>query len=225
MLYGFGDSFTQGCYEGILLSYPYGSILAKKLGEQYTNKARYGMSFEDINATITKHLQFIKKGDMVIVGGTTVNRIMFPVPYHQIAEYHGTYPPGVKSITGVNSPTLDFFFDDLHIRKDKMKEMGYNFTKEEYGKLIADYTHLLKGPFHDTYMRFYEDWFKHWEAYFTVIGVPFYWWHCTWWNKAPKEHIGTCGHWDQEYHEEFADMLYEFIQNNPSGCFESTSII
>jgi len=124
MLWVFGDSFSQGCYEGGYIR-AYGSHIGKKLGEKYRCRARYGMSFEDINATITKHLWQVKKGDTVIVGGTIIDRIMFPVPYHQIEPYHGTYPHGDFSLTGINYTTLSYFFDEWGIGEKKMKEMGY----------------------------------------------------------------------------------------------------
>lgn len=225
MVWGFGDSFTQGCFEGDFIKYPYVNIISHYLNQECTNKARYGMAFEDINATITKHLQYIRKGDTVIVGGTIIDRIMFPVPYNQIAEYHGTEPNGEFSLTGVNYTTLSYFFDKWGIGEKKMKEMGFEFNQREYSRLIFDYQNLLKEPFYNAYIRFYDDWMKHWEAYFKSIGVPFYWWYYTWWKVAPEENVGKCGHWDQTYHEEFAKLLFTFMENNSSGCFESSTVI
>ena len=49
MLYGFGDSFTQGCYEDGYVE-PYLNHIGKKLNTEVTNRARYGMSFEEITA-------------------------------------------------------------------------------------------------------------------------------------------------------------------------------
>ena len=225
MLYGFGDSFTHGCYEGKFIDNTYLKIIGERLGQKVINKARYGMSFEDINATITKHLQFIKEGDVVIVGGTILDRIMFPVPYEQISEYHGTEPAGKVSLTGVNYTTIDFFFDDWHIGEDKMKDMGFHFKKSDYSRLIHDYQYLLKHPHYPAYKRFYSDMFKHWEAYFKTISVPFYWWKYDWWHTAPKKHIGSCGHWDEYYHGVFADLLFTFMESSSSGCLECSTVI
>lgn len=224
MLWVFGDSFSQGCYEGGYIR-AYGSHIAEKLDQEYRCRARYGMSFEDINATITKHLCLIKSGDTVIVGGTVIDRIMFPVPYDQIAAYHGTNPHGNFSLTGINYTTLDFFFNAWGVGDDTMKQMGYKYKKGDYSRLIFDYTNLLKDPFRDAYIRFYNDWFNHWRTYFKTIDVPFYWWDYGWWSKAPKENIGKCGHWDKVYHEKFANLLFTFMESNSSGCFKSTTVI
>jgi len=225
MVWGFGDSFTQGCFEGNYLEENYLSIIGAYLNEEVSNKARYGMAFEDINATITKHLQYIKKGDTVIVGGTIIDRIMFPVPYNQIAEYHGTEPEEGFSLTGVNYTTLSYFFESYDIGVDKMKSMGFHFSQAEYSRLIYDYQHMLKNPHYSAYIRFYDDMFRHWEAYFKTISVPFYWWKYNWWKAAPEENIGSCGHWDESYHKTFADILFTFMQNNNSGCLENSTYI
>ena len=219
MLYGFGDSFTQGCYEGGFVE-PYLNHIGKKLNTEVTNRARYGMSFEEITATIVKTLPDIKKGDTVIYGGTIIDRIMFPVPYEQVFDYHGTSKDkSLYSISGFNPSSLEFFFEMFD--EQKRKKMGYKYSFNDYAKLIMDYDTLLKIPFSRAYRKFYDDMFLHWNSYFKSIDVSFYWWRFDWWFQAPEEDRGTCGHWNAKYHKEFADILGNFIENNKSGCLDS----
>ena len=217
MLYGFGDSFTMGCYQDGMVNKTYLDFIGEEFNQEVINKARWGMSFEDINATITKNLVNIKEGDIVIYGGTILDRIMFPVPYHQVSDYHGT-GDGEYSVTGLNISSLDYFFK-LYDEVER-KKMGYLYTYNDYAKLMADEYDLLKGPWSRAYRRFYDDMFLHWSAYFKSINVPFYWWKFHWWDAAGDKNRGYCGHWDSEYHDLFAGSLGSYMKSNDSGCLK-----
>ena len=224
MLFGFGDSFTQGCCDGGYVETPFLDIIGKKLDTQVKNCARWGMSFEDIMATITKHLTVIKKGDVVILGGTTVDRMMFPVPYEQVISYHGINSSKANmSVTGIGYNTLNWFFDskawnssDTEVWNDNHQDFGYQ-DKESYIKLYFDQWNKLKRPFGHAFEGFFYDWVNHWESYFTGIGVRFYYWHHNWWNFVPEDKLCDCKHWTNEGHEQFAEIMWEVMLDNDNG--------
>jgi len=211
-VWAFGDSFTRGCcvggpIDGNYLEQPYVKIIAEKLQMKCNNKAREIMTFTDIFATITKHLQYIKKGDIVIAGPTSLFRIMYPTDYEYVQDYHGTEDTGEESLTGLNLPSIEsaaHFINAKNVDRKKLK------------MFLIDWWENIVQPNEDAFNKFYSDYYTNWCSYFTSIGVPFYWWDNVWVHHRTKLRC-KCGHWNQEYHFEFANILLTFMKDNPYG--------
>ena len=209
----FGDSFTKGICEeggssGRTVESPYAKTIADKLEMSYINKAREIMSFQDIFATITKHLQYIKKGDIVIAGTTSLYRIMYPAPYSYVKDYHGTEDTHEWSLSGVNLPAMEL--------DTNYYPLVNGFDKKFMQRFFIDWWEKIVQPNEDAFNKFYDDYYKNWCSYFTSIEVPFYWWD-NMWTYYPYPEKCECGHWTQNFHDIFADKLLSFMQENSSG--------
>lgn len=212
-VWAFGDSFTKGICEeegsiGRTVESPYAKIIANKLEMSYINKARELMSFQDIFATITKHLQYIKKGDIVIAGTTSLYRIMYPAPYEYVKDYHGTEDSGEYSLTGLNIPAIEVIKTNYKYLK--------GFNEKFMQRFFIDWWENIVLPNEDAFHKFYDDYYKNWCSYFTSIEVPFYWWD-NMWTYFPYAEKCECGHWTQNFHNEFANKLLSFMEDNKSG--------
>lgn len=238
MLFGFGDSFTQGVCDGGKVEQSFLQIIGKKLNMSVKNYAHWGFCMEDIMSTMTKHLKYIKEGDVVILGGTTIDRMLFPVHYDTIKHYHGRESTvSRKSVTGVSYPTIESFFESKQYKKidreewvdgdgsefadfirglDNPEEFGYK-PKQVYLDLFFNQWNNLKRPFHESFETFYSDWFEHWEDYFVSRNIRFYHWHNRWWRSVPKEMLCECKHWNDEGHKYFANIAWDYMDRYYSG--------
>ena len=204
MVHGFGDSFTKGDCDGKIVEKTFIQTIAQDYHTDSTNHAVSGCCFEDILKTITSKLTKIKKGDIVIVGGTNIDRMLFPVPYKSRLGVH---------VKGMNTNMLGVMYGKM---KGRVKEEGYG-PKESYDKLYLDQVELLKKPFHDQYDEYFEDWLGDFQSYFNSIGVRFYYWNMGWWFYLPHKSNCKCGHWGQKNHDRMAGHLLRYIKRYDSG--------
>jgi hypothetical protein len=199
MVHGFGDSFTRGDCDGKIVEKTFIQAIAQEYHTDSTNHGVSGCCFEDILKTITSKLTKIKKGDIVVVGGTNVDRMLFPVPN--------------RGIRGMNSMMLDVMYKRS---RGGLKEGGYG-SKETYEKLYLDQVELLKKPFHDQYDEYFENWLGDFQSYFNSIGVRFYYWNFGWWFYLPHKSNCKCGHWGQGNHDRMAGYLLRYMEKFDSG--------
>lgn len=202
-LWTFGDSFTQGVFEGQIdkLSQVYGylptnwpDIIASKLNLNLNNISKGGISNYEILSNILQYLPDIKKGDVVVISDT--------IPIRTFGYNH------IQN-------KMTSFNNEIFIMEGGDDELINSFENTDK-KILLDYI--------SNFIIKYEDkWIEYWEFEFKKIidiclsnGIDCYYWSHSYWKKfsslySETNHIIVDDHWGARGNKEFAEYLYQRI--------------
>lgn len=221
-LWGFGDSFTQGIglfNDPYNSPFPYGDIykdcrfltqLGFELDLEVENRGSVGSSNQTILENIVCNLYHIKKGDVVIIGGSVPSR--FPIYVNEYAR--------IDVQPGFIERTKDFILGKIHPSdNDKVFKV---FSKEEL-KVIGDYYLTLFPKQDEVYAKNYERLFTSIQRYFISNGISCTVWdYSCWglfenivhWTKGSEFGLVYDDHWSPNAHMLFKEVLVKALSEN-----------
>jgi len=160
-LYTFGDSWTElgYYYEGSPYKelYPnlatpnWAQLLADHYSVELINRGKGGCSFDFIEFAILTYLEEIEQNSLVVVGGTSANRVSLPLLQHppfQITNYNGydgnerfsKMSETIDSLKGINFEEVRDALSKYSI--DVRAQLSGYFEQYYYSKLLLILEHL-----------------------------------------------------------------------------------
>lgn len=220
-LHVFGDSFSAGVGVDINQGVP---VPVPKGYRKYTNTAFYnnvpcnhivnhavpGISNEFILLSLTKAINDIKKGDVVVLGLTEWARVTVPLKGNKKRSIN-------LNLTG------GFFLE--HLQSKRLDYVEYlkkatDLTDEEVNAAFKFYE-LLTFPKHRSELKadYYIDSVSHFGRYLESKGVKFIMWDYTVWAKFEtlvewSKGVYSDGHWSPNGHMGFLGYLLWGLDNN-----------
>lgn len=220
-LHVFGDSFSAGVGVDINQGVP---VPVPKGYRKYTNTAFYnnvpcnhivnhavpGISNEFILLSLTKAINDIKKGDVVVLGLTEWARVTVPLKENKKRNLN-------LNLTG------GFLLE--HIQLKRLDYVEYlkkqtDLTDEEVNVAFKFYE-LLTFPEHRSKLKadYYIDSVSHFGRYLESKGVKFIMWDYTVWTKFEtlvewSKGVYSDGHWSPNGHMGFLGYLLWGLENN-----------
>lgn len=207
-LWTFGDSYTHcwGLEETTVSNVPWGDkykdniwprLLAKELNIELTNKGNSGSANDNIVHEIIKHLAYLKKDDLVIIGATNAPRMLY-VHTEDNSKYD------VRTISSFTFEDEDGFFCKHYSKSDR--EIIHNYFLHLYpdrANAILNYNHFN---------------FRCLQSHLNQIGIKTLVWTDSIWNKyqqidewTDRKYID--GHWSPNGCMDFTSFLLWALDN------------
>ena len=228
-LHIFGDSFSAGVGVDIKQGTPPNVPKTYKSYSQYAfykniegyrliNYARPGASNELIILSVMKALPDIKKGDMVVVGLTEWARVSVPLKPNKKHDTLNLNLTGGFFLEHIQSKRLDYI---EHLKKETditVEQIDVAFKFYELLTFPKKYANLKKDYYINSVSRFGD--------HLTSMGVSFYMWDYTLWEKFEILSKWSNGeypdnHWSPNGHRSFLGLLLWGIDNNVAYLNES----
>lgn len=239
MVHTFGDSFTYGfCLtedspkrriysNGEMpkrqVKKTYGKIIAEYYGTEFKNYGVPGYSWLDILKSITSNLRNIKPNDYVIIGGTTLTRMMLPAKAPNGGDTLKSY---------IYQPHRDTDFNRVNINANfpKYDNLGKKVTESTLNGIFNNVSQLAeKGilPFYENYSNYYYTWIQDFLPFFTDMNVKALYWDYLWWDDIKIELNGEgacdCGHWNELSHNLMAEKLISYLEKGETIMLSNSS--
>ena len=230
MVHSFGDSFAYGHCQGLdlegdRLDCTYAHHVANHYNMRYVNHGMPGASYLDILNSITAKLSTIKRGDIVLVAGTSNTRFQIPTDYimplfkEKRKSKYGVGIGGRENEADMSTTTLVWVHKKTN--QDKIKHiqelLPTKLSNKELSKIVQAYEVLIDSIIyrHDGHIhQYYQDWILSFFQYFEERRVRCIAWDNIWWDLINRESKSkcTCGHWDEKGHEVFSKYLIQGLE-------------
>ena len=231
MLHSFGDSFAFGHCEGMelpnfQLSNNYTSYVAEYFNVPFKNYGMPGASHLDILNSITAKLVNIKKGDIVLIAGTSNIRYQVPTKYLMPIfkeNRKSKYGVGIAKGNQFDKTTGTYLIGGGQDREQLIEQLQrllpVKLSLKKARAVLDAYETIADNislPFDDYYHLYFQDWILSFHQYFEQIGVKCITWDSFWWRIINEEVPSkcSCGHWDESGHKVFSNYIINGLKNN-----------